>query len=90
MKELTEKNKKALKLMLADKGYNDVEIDSFGNIVQVRERNFLEKTFAKNADTQSGKIITTLTELASTAMGLDYDPNEIVKTLLEKWIKDRV
>lgn len=88
MKELTEKSKQTLKLILAEKGFKNVEVDAFGNVIEVSPKTGLRAIIDK--DKQSGKIVTTLTELSSKAMGLDYDPNEIVKNLAAKWVKDEM
>lgn len=88
MKALSEKSKKNLKMMLSEKGFENIEVDDFGNVIQVKERSFLSRLL--NKDKQTGKIITNVTILQSERMNLEYDPNEIVKDLVSKWIKEGV
>lgn len=88
MKELTARSKQTLKLILAEKGYTGVEVDNYGNVIEVkRPPSLIAKLFGVK---ETGKVVTTITELGSKAMGLEYDPNEVVKNLAAKWVKDEM
>lgn len=87
MKELSEKSKQKLKLMLADKGMTNVEIDDFGNVIQVTPKTGIGAVF--NRGVESGKIVTTLQTLSAEVLGIEYDPNAIVTEIVSKWVKDK-
>lgn len=88
MKEISSRNKDALKVVLADMGYENVTIDKFGNIIKVRRRSWIERILSPNKSKESGEVIMTLGELGAKSMGLDYDPNVIVKNIISKWVNE--
>lgn len=90
MKKLTEENKLLLKTYCTLKGISG-EIDDFGNVLETKKEEGKEKKTTvlgisvktKGPEIEVKTIKHSLAELMGTVMGAEYDPNDIVLTLVK-------
>lgn len=97
MKKLTESNKLLLQAVCLEMGIKG-EVDDYGNVYNAIQESVsvpTEKTifgikFSSVTKSKTEKIVPvmTLQEIMATRLGIDYDPNVIIRSAAAKMLED--